>query len=317
MASDKPVELSIVVPLYNEEPNVEPLVHEVRDALQQEYSWELILVDDGSSDGTRTRIREEARSEPRVRLLPLARNYGQSIAMRAGFDEARGSIVVSMDGDLQNDPADIPTLVQTLREGFDMVVGWRKTRWKGQFLSRKLPSLVANSLIRRLTGVPINDNGCSLRAYRREIVQNLPLYAELHRYLGAMIQVLSGARIAQVPVSHRSRQRGTSKYGLSRVWRVLIDLLTLTAIRRYRDNPALISSIPGMLWTVVGVALAGFVALSQTAGSWEFPIPVLTATSVLCIGVGIFLILLGLVSDTFLRHERETVGHQAHGERRA
>jgi glycosyltransferase involved in cell wall biosynthesis len=206
------VELSIVVPLFNEAENVDPLVERVRAALDGGPSWELLLVDDGSRDATPARMDELALEDPRVRPIHLARNYGQTTAMQAGFDHARGRIVVSMDGDLQNDPLDIPRLIETLDEGYDLVTGYRENR-QDRFLTRKVPSWIANRIIRWLTAVPIRDNGCSLKAYRAELIQRLHLYSDMHRFIPAIAVATAGARIAEIPVMHHARQHGVSKYG--------------------------------------------------------------------------------------------------------
>jgi glycosyltransferase involved in cell wall biosynthesis len=205
--------LSVVVPLFDEEENVEPLVGAVQDALDIRASWELILVDDGSGDATPEIGARAAEADARVRLVRLARNYGQTAAMQAGFDQARGSVIVTMDGDLQNDPDDIPRLLTKLNEGYDLVIGYREGR-KDRWLTRKVPSWVANRLIGWITGVRIRDNGCSLKAYRRELLERLHLYSDMHRFIPAVAAATAGARIAEIPVRHHSRLRGTSKYGL-------------------------------------------------------------------------------------------------------
>ncbi|MGH7622120.1 MAG: glycosyltransferase family 2 protein, partial [Gemmatimonadaceae bacterium] len=219
-------DLSVVVPLYNEEESVGPLADAVREALASVERWELVLVDDGSRDGT-VRIAESlASADPRIVLVQLARNYGQTQAMQAGFDAARGRVVVSMDGDLQNDPRDIPLLIAKLEEGYDLVAGYRMRR-QDKVITRKLPSWVANRIIIWLTGVRIRDNGCSLKAYRRDLLDQLHLYSDMHRFLPALAAATANARIAEVPVRHHARRFGTSKYGLSRIAKLLADLLTI------------------------------------------------------------------------------------------
>ncbi|MGH6916004.1 MAG: glycosyltransferase family 2 protein, partial [Geminicoccales bacterium] len=215
------VVISVVVPIYNEAPNILPLVDAVRGALANER-WELLLVDDGSTDGTTELAEEVARVDHHVRCLRLARNYGQTAAMEAGFDHARGEIVVSMDGDLQNDPRDILRLVETLNQGHDLVTGYRLKR-KDKAVTRRFPSWVANGLIRRITGVMIRDTGCSLRAYRSAVLRRMVIYSDMHRFIPAIAAATSGARIAEIPVAHHPRRYGSSKYGLSRTWRVLLD----------------------------------------------------------------------------------------------
>ncbi len=217
--------LSVVVPLKDEEANVEPLVERVREALAAESAWELILVDDGSTDGTFGALAAAATADPRVKVVRLRRNFGQSAATQAGLDAASGDIIVTMDGDLQNDPADIPRLVAKLEEGYDAVLGQRMNR-QDRLLLRKVPSLCANWLIRTVLGVPFKDFGCTLRALRREVTQDLVLYGEMHRFITALV-IQQGARVAQLPVRHHPRAAGRSKYTLSRTVRVLLDLMTV------------------------------------------------------------------------------------------
>ena len=240
-------DLSVVAPLFNESENVRPLVDWILQALETYAGvFEVILVDDGSRDDTWIQI-QGAAADPRVRGLRLGRNVGQTAAMMAGFDHARGRVVVSLDGDLQNDPRDIPALIAKLDEGYDLVCGWRRQR-QDKLLLRKVPSWVANRLIRRLTGVPITDNGCSLKAYRRDLLNRISLYAEQHRFIPALSASV-GARITEMPVRHHARRFGESKYGISRTVKVLIDLLTLKMITTFKSRP------------LVGFALAALPAL--------------------------------------------------------
>src|SRR5215210_8119185 len=228
-------ELAVVAPLYNESENVRPLVEWILQALESyPHAFEIILVDDGSRDDTWTQIRAVA-EDPRVVGLRLGRNVGQTAAMMAGFDHARGRVIVSLDGDLQNDPRDIPMLVAKLDEGFDLVCGWRQRR-QDKLILRKVPSWVANRLIRRLTGVQITDNGCSLKAYRRDLLNRIDLYAEQHRFIPALSASV-GARITELPVRHHARRFGESKYGISRTVKVLVDLFTLKMITTFRSRP--------------------------------------------------------------------------------
>ena len=305
-ASGEPGErpaLSVVVPVYNEEENVRPLVAAVQDALADNGSWELLLVDDGSTDATVARAEELAERDPRVRVLKLARNYGQTAAMQAGFDHARGVVVVTMDGDLQNDPADIPRLVARLEDGFDLVAGYRERR-QDKVLTRKIPSWVANRLIGRVTGIPIRDNGCSLKAYRRELLDRLHLYAELHRFIPAVAAATAGARITEIPVRHHPRRHGHSKYGLSRTVKVMLDLMTVRMIQRVRERPlqlfgagALGACLCGIAFAIAAVvAYTSFVA--QKAQSVVFP-----GVSLLWFGLAFYLLMLGLIAEAALREE--------------
>jgi len=299
-------ELSVVVPVFNEEQSVEPLVSAVRVALGSQYDWELILVDDGSMDGTALKAEACRATDPRVRLVRLARNFGQTPAMQAGFDQARGRLIVSMDGDLQNDPADIPMLVAKIREGYDLVAGYRERR-QDKLITRKIPSWIANRLIRRITGVAIRDNGCSLKIYRRELLDRLHLYSDMHRFIPAVSAATAGARITEVPVRHHARRFGSSKYGLSRVAKVLADLLTITMIRSFRDRPLVLFAAGAVL---AGTIAAAFVAASAIAlitfrqvkaDAFVFP-----AAAIVCFGLAGYLIMLGLIAEVALREQRET-----------
>ncbi|MFL6193311.1 MAG: glycosyltransferase family 2 protein, partial [Thermoanaerobaculia bacterium] len=230
------MDLSVVVPLYNEEESIEALYREVRAAAGRlGRSWELLLVDDGSTDGTAAKLREICALDPRVRAIRFRRNYGQTAALQAGFDHAEGEVVITLDGDLQNDPDDFGLLLDTLDQGYDVVSGWRRDR-KDRLLSRRLPSVAANWLIGALTGVRIHDNGCTLKAYRADVVKRARLYAEMHRFL-VPIMALSGSRTTEVVVNHRARRFGRSKYGISRIWKVFLDLLTVKMLLHFTTRP--------------------------------------------------------------------------------
>jgi glycosyltransferase involved in cell wall biosynthesis len=297
--------LSITVPLFNEGESVAPLVEAVRRGLAgSAVEWELILVDDGSIDGTAETAARLAEADGRVRLLRLARNYGQATAMQAGFDHARGSVVVSMDGDLQNDPRDIPRLVEKLEEGYDLVAGYRVRR-KDRLLTRKLPSWVANRIIRVITGVPIRDNGCSLKAYRRDVLQRVRLYSDMHRFIPVLAAATAGARIAEIPVRHHARRWGRSKYGLSRTVQVLADLLTITMIQSFRERPFVLYGM--------GAAVAMFAALVPLVASFAAALDpartsavVVPASVAVClVGLGCFLLGLGLIAESALLAQHE------------
>lgn len=300
--------ISMVVPLFNEEDNVLPLVQAVRGAMAGVPEWELILVDDGSRDGTPDVAEEIAASDRRVRVGHLARNYGQTQAMQAGFDLARGDVIVSMDGDLQNDPADIPRLVAKLEEGFDLVAGYRVRR-QDNLLKRKVPSWIANRIIRFITRVDIRDNGCSLKAYRRWTLDRMPLYSDMHRFLPAMAASMAGARITEIPVRHHARQFGQSKYGLSRVFKILADLLTITLISWFRERPLLLFGMGAIGATALG-ALFGVATIGSLLNDYHQVADayVLPASMLLCFALGGFLMLLGLIAEVALRKAREEDG---------
>lgn len=297
-------ELSVVVPLYNEEANVRPLCAAVRSVLGEGDHWELLLVDDGSRDGTADAGRGVSREDGRVRLVRLARNYGQTAAMQAGFDHARGSVVVSMDGDLQNDPRDIPGLVSRLEEGYDLVAGYRVRR-KDALLSRRVPSWAANRLIRWVTGVDIRDNGCSLKAYRRDLLEQVRLYSDMHRFIPAVAAGTAGARITEVPVRHHPRRFGESKYGPSRIAKVSADILTIMMIRSFREAPLRLFG-----WGALAAAGVGllFLLASAAAMLWFQPAKaeavVFPGAALLCLGVALYLLMLGLIAEFLVRRRR-------------
>jgi glycosyltransferase involved in cell wall biosynthesis len=256
--------VSVVVPLYHEEDNVAPLVEALHAALSPVgWPWELILVDDGSSDATVQRaIQERDRRGPHLSVLPLRRNFGQTAAMQAGLDAVRGEVCVTLDGDLQNDPSDIPAMVEKLlSDDLDLVVGWRKARQDGLWL-RRIPSHLANRLIRRVTGVRVHDYGCSLKVYRTSLVRQMHLYGEMHRFIPAWAaMVTSPSRIGEMEVQHHPRRAGASKYGLGRASRVLLDLLVVHFFLRYR-------AMPGHFFGAIGLIslTIGFVTLAYLAG---------------------------------------------------
>ncbi len=309
MSLDSPVALSVVVPLFNEVDNVLPLVTAVRDALTEwDTGWELVLVDDGSTDRTAATAAAVAAGDDRIRLVRLARNYGQTQAMQAGFDAARGEVVVSMDGDLQNDPRDIPLVVAELHRGYDLVAGYRVRR-QDRLLTRKVPSWVANRIIAWLTGVRIRDNGCSLKAYRRALLQEMRLYSDMHRFLPALAAATARSRITEVPVRHHARRFGTSKYGLSRIAKLLADLITIKMISSFRDRPLTLfgTASIGALLVAVGVALYWLWTLYRY-GVAEAGTYVLPAAAMLWLALAAYLVMLGLIGEVILRKSSEDRG---------
>lgn len=296
--------LSVVAPLYNEYQNVRPLVDWILQALEPyPGTFEIILVDDGSRDGTWTEVIAAAAANERVHGLRLGANVGQTAAMMAGFDNARGQVIVSLDGDLQNDPRDIPALVSKLDEGYDLVCGWRQRR-QDKLLLRKVPSWLANKLIRRLTGVPIRDNGCSLKAYRRDLLNRISLYAEQHRFIPALSASV-GARITEMPVRHHARRFGESKYGISRTLKVLVDLITLKMITTFRSRPLLGFGLAAIPAVVVAAIFGGLWLFSLTHfGPVKATALVFPGAGLLAVGVAFYLIMLGLVAEVALNSER-------------
>jgi glycosyltransferase involved in cell wall biosynthesis len=265
-------ELSVVVPLYNEEDSLRPLYRAITQAIAPlGVSFEIVFVDDGSRDAT-VRIADEiAQSDPRVCLVKFRRNYGQTPAMAAGIAQASGDVIVTMDGDLQNDPTDIGALLHKIDEGYDIVVGWRFDR-QDKLVSRKIPSRIANRLIARVTGVPIKDNGCSLKAYRADLIKKIPLYSEMHRFIPAMASI-AGPKIAEIKVRHHARQFGQSKYGLSRIYKVLLDLMVIKTVASFTARPMLwfgMLSIPMLVAAAISFAFTIVQFASQ--GTLSLPI---------------------------------------------
>jgi len=294
-------ELSVVVPVYNEQECVGALIESVRAALGNSIDWELLLVDDGSTDATTRLAQQVAHGDDRVRILPLARNYGQSLAIQAGFDHADGDVVVTMDGDLQNDPADIPVLLAKLSEGYDLVVGYRAGR-RDSLLTRKIPSWLANALIRQLTGMPVRDIGCTLKAYRRDVVNQIELYADQHRFTPVLAASSKAARVGQVAVRHHARTFGTSKYGLGRIPKVVADILIVKMILSYHDRPlalfatgALIAFGVSMFFGLAAVASA---LLSNSTHQLAVVFP---GMALLFLALASHLLLLGMLGEVLLR----------------
>ncbi len=251
------VDVSVIAPVYNEEENVPLLCEALHDALSPlDRTYEIILVDDGSSDTTWEKLREGADRYPHIQVIRLRRNFGQTAAMSAGFHASTGKVVITMDADLQNDPADIPMLLERSDAGADVVSGWRKDR-KDPFINRRLPSMLANALISKITGVYLHDYGCTLKAYKREVVERLHLYGEMHRFIPALASWV-GASLDEVPVNHRARQFGKTKYGISRTFRVVLDLMTVKFLLRYSTHPIQMFGKIGAFFGVPGLIILAF-----------------------------------------------------------
>jgi glycosyltransferase involved in cell wall biosynthesis len=303
------VDLSIVVPIYNEEENILPLHAGIVAALGDlPLEYEVILVDDGSIDNSFTFLKKIAQEDCRVRVIRFRRNFGQTAAMVAGFAAAKGKVLVPMDGDLQNDPADIPRLLEKIEEGYDVVSGWRKARMD-TFLNRKLPSIMANYLISRLTGVHLHDYGCTLKAYRREVLEEINLYGEMHRFVPALASQV-GARMTEIPVNHRHRLHGVSKVGLSRTLRVILDLMTVKFLLNYSTKPIQIFGKLG-IYTLIAAFVSGgttlYMKLFENTSMNRNPLFILTA---LLFFMGIQFIVLGLLGELNARTYYEAQGKQ-------
>jgi glycosyltransferase involved in cell wall biosynthesis len=256
MASSSP-KVSVIVPFYNEQDSIAPLHAAIVAALEPlQIAFEMVFVDDGSQDETLARARTIALTDPRVRIVKFRRNYGQTAAMAAGIEYATGEILVTMDGDLQNDPADIEEFLRKIDAGYDVVVGWRHQR-QDNLVTRKIPSKIANWLIGKVTGIAIKDNGCSLKAYRASLIKRIPLYSEMHRFIPAMASI-AGPRIAEVKVRHHARRFGESKYGLSRIYKVLLDMMVIKTLVSFAARPLLWFGLLALPLLIAGTSLLGY-----------------------------------------------------------
>jgi len=305
-------EISVVVPIFNEEESVDLLVSRLHAALMATgRSYEIVLVDDGSKDNSWGKMKKLSTQYPGLHLIQFRRNFGQTAAMSAGFKESHGEIIITMDADLQNDPTDIPLLLAEIDKGFDVVSGWRRDR-KDTYINRRLPSIIANSLISYITGVHLHDYGCTLKAYRREIVQNIQLYGELHRFIPALASWVGG-QISEVVVTHHARQFGTSKYGIGRTFRVLLDLVTVKFLMRYSTRPIHIFGKWGMTFGALGFMMLFFMAganMSHYFFNTEFcseliKRPFWVITPFMLIFFGLQFISIGLLAELQIRTYHE------------
>ncbi|MEL6139401.1 MAG: glycosyltransferase family 2 protein [Cyanobacteria bacterium J06628_6] len=298
-------ELSIVIPIYNESESISLLVEQVTQVAQSmDLSYELICVDDGSKDGSAQLLSDIAHKRADLRAVLLRRNYGQSAAMAAGFNYARGRVIVTLDGDLQNEPADIETVYRKLLEGYDLVSGWRKQR-QDAAVTRLLPSKIANWLIGRVTGVNLHDYGCSLKAYRAEVVHDMNLYGELHRFLPALA-FIEGARITEIPVRHHARRFGTSKYGLGRTLRVIMDLLTIYFMKTFLTRPMHVFGPFGLLSIASGIGLSLYLAFEKLVLANDIGDRPLLMLAVVLFISGIQLLSFGLLAEMVMRTYHES-----------
>jgi glycosyltransferase involved in cell wall biosynthesis len=301
-------EVSVFLPVYNEEPNLRPLHAKLDEALQTlGRTSEIIYVDDGSTDGSLNVLRELARKDSRVRVVALRRNYGQTAAMAAGIDAASGEVLIPMDADMQNDPADIVRLLEKLDEGYDVVSGWRKNR-QDKVVTRKIPSMIANRLISWIGEVPLHDYGCSLKAYRRESLEDVKLYGEMHRFI-PIYAAWAGARVTEIPVTHHARTMGKSKYGLSRTVKVVFDLITIKFMASYQTKPLYLFGWAGLLTFAVSL-LSALLACLMKFLSWphhadfiQTPLPVVSMVTLV---LGVQLFLMGLLAEMMVRTYHES-----------
>lgn len=305
MSEPAQLDLSIVVPIYNEAESVETLVQAIADAVREtQLNYEIICVDDGSKDGSTEVLTNLARRRIDLKAVILRRNYGQTAAMAAGFETAGGKVIVTLDGDLQNDPADIPMLLAKLNEGYDLVSGWRKNR-QDAALTRLLPSKIANLIIARVTGVKLHDYGCSLKAYRSELIADMNLYGELHRFLPALA-FIEGARITEVPVRHHARRFGKSKYGLGRTIRVVMDLMTVFFMKKFLTRPMHVFGLGGLISLATGIAMGTYLTIVKLFFNQNIGDRPLLILAVLLILTGVQLFCFGLVTELLMRTYHES-----------
>ena len=295
-----PYDLSLVLPVYNEEDNLRPLHAEIVDVLRQmDIRYEIIYVDDGSRDKSRAVLAEITKESPNTRVVLLRRNFGQTAAIQAGIDQARGAIITLMDSDMQNDPADIPRMLARMDDGFDLVSGWRKDR-KDRMVTRRLPSMAANGIISKVTGVALHDYGCTLKMYRREVLDHVRLYGEMHRFIPVLAEA-AGARIDEMVVNHRARMYGTSKYGLWRTVKVVLDLMTVTFLTKYNTRPMYIFGGAGFMFLgISGLSFVYMLLHMLFTGNPLMDTPAPLFWSVFMVG-GVLSILLGLIIEMLMR----------------
>jgi len=289
------IDLSIIVPLYNEEECIQPLYDAVVQSIEPLHlNYEILFVDDGSKDATFSKSRELAGKDNHLRVIKFRKNYGQTAGMSAGIDHARGNILVTMDGDLQNDPSDIPKLLKMIDEGNDVVCGWRYKR-QDKLITRKIPSVVANWIIGKITGVPIKDNGCSLKAYKAEVIKGIPLYSDMHRFIPAMSS-LAGTQVAELKVNHHARKFGVSKYGITRIYKVIIDLLVIKTILSFVSKPLRLFGIGAGISLVAGLLI--LIGAFSNVFEGDMDISFMMASGALLFFIlSFFLLMVGLICE--------------------
>lgn len=298
------MDLSLVIPIFNERESVLRLVAELHEVLgATALDYEIICIDDGSRDGSFEALAELAQGDPRLVVGRLRRNFGQTAAMQAGFDAARGAAVVTLDADLQNDPRDIPAMLDKLNEGYDLVAGWRSDR-KDTFFNRRMPSLIANWIISRTTHVRLHDYGCTLKAMKLDLVRELRLYGEMHRFIPAVASLV-GSRICEMKVNHRPRQFGASKYGIGRTVRVVLDLITVLFLQSYLQRPMQVFGLGGLLTFLLGTIISGYLTVDKLVYGHSLGNRPLLLLGVMLILVGVQLVSLGLVADVLGRTYHE------------
>ncbi len=307
MKSAQPPGVSLVIPVFNEAENLPELHRELPPVMEKlGRAFEIIFIDDGSTDASWDVLKRLQKNDHHIKLIRLRRNFGQTAALAAGFDYSRGEIIISLDADLQNDPSDIPLLVQKIEDGHDIVSGWRRSR-KDRFFSRRLPSIIANRLISRLTHVRLHDYGCTLKAFRREVIKNVKLYGELHRFIPAIASQL-GVSIAEVEVHHRPRKHGRSKYSIFRFTKVILDMLTVKFLLSYSTRPLQIFGLLGLGSGLLGFIISGWLTYQRLFLGVSLANRPLLLLGVLLIVTGIQFVTLGLMAEIMVRAYHESAG---------
>lgn len=303
--SNKKIDLSIIIPVYNERESIRHLYKKLNEVLSKlNKNYEVILIDDGSIDGTSNELLKIHKENNLYKIIKFRRNFGQTAAISAGFNYSKGDVIITLDADLQNDPKDIPKILYKMDEGYDIVSGWRKNR-KDKAFTRKIPSIIANKIISALTGIHLHDYGCTLKGYRKEVVKNIELYGEMHRYIPAIASWL-GVKVTEIPVQHHSRKFGKSKYGLSRTIRVILDIITIKFFLSYSQRPIQIFGLIGLLSSTVGFIVTTYLIIMRVFFNQGLADRPLFLLSIFMIFVGIQLITIGLLAELIMRIYYET-----------
>jgi len=292
-------EISIILPIYNEAQGIPELFDKITIALTA-FEYEILAVNDGSKDNSMEVLKNLAKNNKNIKIINFRRNYGQTAAINAGIQNVKGDVVILIDSDLENDPADIPLLIGKLKEGYDVVSGWRQARWKGNYLTRKLPSLLANKLISKVSGVELHDYGCTLKAYRKDIIENVLLYGQMHRFIPVYCK-WQGGSVTEIPVSYQPRKYGKSNYGISRTFRVLLDLILIKFLEKYMQRPIHFFGGVGFLSFIVSFlsfALASYFKMTGQKDFVETPLPTLSAMFFI---IGVLMILMGVIAEVLMR----------------
>lgn len=293
------LKLSIILPIYNEAQGIPELFREIQVALTN-FEYEIIAINDGSKDNSFEILKSFAEKDNKIRIVNLKKNYGQTAAINAGIQHAIGDVFVLMDSDLENLPSDIPRLISKLNEGYDVVSGWRQSRWKGQFITRKFPSILANSLISKISGVKLHDYGCTLKVYKREVITNIRLYGQMHRFIPVYCK-WEGGKVAELPVNYQPRKYGKSNYGISRTFKVLLDLVLIKFLDKYMQRPIHFFGGTGFISFLCSIITFGLALYFKLIGQKDFvqtPLPTLT---VMFLIIGILMVLMGVIAEILMR----------------